>query len=74
MDLLGGAAAGAQSVAKVSARTRIHGRDELESGGEFCLSRGSGDGDGSGLHGFAEAFQGPPIELRQFIQKQYAIV
>ena len=52
----------------------IHGGDELETGGEFGLVSGPGDGDMAVFQGLAQDFQHFAVKLGQFVQKQHAVV
>ena len=74
VHLIGGAAALLVVVAEIAARAGIHGRDQLEACGEVRLPCRARNGDVAGFQRFAQDFKHGAGKLRQFIQKQYAVV
>src|SRR5712691_8518967 len=72
--LIGRAAAFTAEMSQVSAGTGVHCADQLESRGILGLARGARNGDAAGLERFAQRFEHLPVELRQLVQKQHAVV
>ena len=52
----------------------VHGAHQLESGGQVQRPAGAGHGHGAVLQGLAQGLQHIPVELRQLVQEQYAVV
>lgn len=73
-DLIGGAAAGALGVAKVAARTGVHGGDELKTSRELSPLCCPDDGDVACLQRLSQSFQRIAGKFRQFIEKKNAVV
>jgi len=55
-------------------RTRVHGGDEHELGGEGDAASGAGDGNFSILERLAHDFERRAFELGQFVEKQNAVM
>jgi hypothetical protein len=61
-------------ITKVTARARIHGGDQLKSGWKVCLPARTRNRDAARFHRLAQNLKYMPAELRQFVEKQHAIV
>jgi len=72
--LVGRAATAAVGIAEISARTGVHGRDQLKARRKIRLARGARNGDRARFQRFAQHLEHAPVELRQLIQKQHAVV
>ena len=66
----GCAAAASARMAQIAARTRIHGRDQLEAGGKTHVAVHAGNVHFAALQWLAQVFQHLAVEFRQFVQKQ----
>ena len=58
----------------MSARTRVHGGQQLEARRELGLAGCAGDDDATGFQRFAQRFQRHPWEFGQFIEEQHTFV
>ena len=56
-------------IAEKAAGARVHGRDQLETRGEYGLTCGTGNSDAAGLHRLSQGFECLTLEFRQFIEK-----
>ncbi len=74
INLIWGAAACMLRMAKVAAWTRIHCRQQLESCRKLGLVCRAGNQDAAIFHRLAQHFEHLALELRQLVQKQYAMV
>lgn len=74
LDLVAAASTATGGVAMVAAGAGVHRRHQLEAGREADLVLGPGDHDFARFQGLAQHFQHAPLELRQLIQKQHAMV
>ena len=63
------AAAGFDGMPEITARTRVHGGDELEFGGIDGLARRTGNVDFAVFQRFAQNFQNFAVKLGQLVQK-----
>jgi len=61
-------------VAEVAAGAGVHRRHQLETGREIGLAAGAGDVDAAGFQRLAQGFEHTAVELRQFVEKQNAVV
>jgi len=68
------AAIASKRIPKKSAGTGIHCGDQLKAGWKFRLARRPRDRNGAGLERFAQDFEDAPVEFRQFVEEQHAMV
>ena len=61
-------------MAKEAARAGVHGGDQHKAGGEGQRAGGARNGDKAVFKRLAQDFQRAPRKLREFIQKQNAVV
>ena len=69
-----GAGAAAAGMSPPAAAAGIHRADQLEPGGHMQRAAGAGHGDLAVFQRLAHRFQHVPVELRQLVQKQNAVV
>ena len=72
--LIGSAVTATVRVAEIATWTRVHRRDQLEARRKFRLAGRTGNRNGAEFQRFAKHFQDMPLEFRQFIEKQDAVV
>ena len=73
-NLLGRAPALTACAAQMPAGTRVHCRDQLELGGKFGLPSGARNVNAAVFQRLTQRFEHAAIELRQFVQKQHAVM
>src|SRR4051812_44035243 len=61
-------------MSQIAARAWIHRRDQLEVRRELCLTRGTRNRDAARLQRFAQRFEDAPLEFRQLVEKQDAVM
>ena len=61
-------------VAEIATGTRVHGGDELKPRRQLQSRRRARDRDGAGLERLAQRLEHAPIELRQLIEEQHAVM
>ena len=61
-------------VAEVTARARIHRGDQLKLGRILDLPRRARHGDAAGFERLPQRFEHAPLEFRQLVEKQHAMV
>ena len=71
-DLLGAAAAGADTVAEITARARIHGGHQHELGGKSGRDGRTGDGYCPFFERLAQSFERVSFEFRKLVQEKNA--
>lgn len=74
LDLLRGATAWVGDVAQVAAGAGVHGGDQLETRREAHPVVGPGDDDLAAFQGLAQDLENLPVELRQLVEKQHALM
>jgi hypothetical protein len=74
LNLSGGAPALAHGIARVPAGTRIHRSDKYESRGERDASGRAGHDDHALLEGLTEEIEHVPLELKDLIEKEDAVM
>src|ERR1700681_141585 len=74
LDLIGCALTATDRVAEIATGTRVHRRDQLEARRKFRLARRTRNRNRAGFQRFAKHFQDAPLEFRQFIEEQYAVM
>lgn len=74
LDLVWRAATATAGIAKVAARAGVHRRYQLETCRKAHPVAGAGDHDMAAFQRFAQDLEYLAVELRQFIEKQYALM